>query len=70
MNRLLGILQIVLSIVCLLIAAATAVNLVFIAMRPDSISVVNVLIGQSLLIVCFIALGRLLMKNGLRRLGR
>lgn len=69
-TRLLGILQLVLSVVCLVIVVATAVNLGFIIMRPDSISVANAVIGQSVLIICFLALARVLLKNGRRRLSR
>jgi len=64
MHKLLAVLQIVLALILLVIAAGTLINMVLIAMRPETISVVNTLIGQTLMIVCLVALGRILLKKG------
>ncbi|MFM1897138.1 MAG: hypothetical protein RLZZ385_2212 [Pseudomonadota bacterium] len=68
MERFFAILQIFLAGLFLLMAASTLVNMVLIAFRPETISVVNALIGQTVLIVCFLALSRLLFKKGRARL--
>lgn len=68
MNRLLGIVMLVLAVICLLAAVLTVVNLGFIVMRPDSISVVNTLIGQFVVIVGSLVLARLLSIAGKARL--
>jgi hypothetical protein len=67
MHKLLAVLQIVLALILLVIAAGTMINMVLIAMRPETISVVNTLIGQTLMIVCLVALGRILLKKGLAK---
>lgn len=67
--KLIGFLQLILAGILFMSAAGTLVNMVFIAFRPETISVVNVLIGQTLLIVCMAALGRILLRKGQARLG-
>ena len=57
-------LQLVTAAILVVAALATAVNLVLISTRPETISVVNALIGQGLLIVCLIALARILYRKG------
>lgn len=64
MQRITAVIQFIFSIISALIAAATAINLGFILLRPDSISVANVLVGQMLLIICFLALATLLFRKG------
>jgi len=49
-------------------AFSTLVNLGFIIMRPETISVVNAIIGQGILAICLLALARLLFRNGNRRI--
>lgn len=68
MNRLLGILMLVLAVICVLAAVLTVINLGFIVLRPDSISVVNTLVGQFVVIVGALVLARLLMGAGKARL--
>ncbi|HJO11271.1 MAG: hypothetical protein QGG67_19080 [Gammaproteobacteria bacterium] len=68
MARLYATLQIIGAVVLGVIAAATAVNMILIATRPDTISVVNVIVGQTLIIVCLIALARLLILKGIHAL--
>jgi len=67
MNRFLAVLQMGLALILAAIALMTLVNMVFIALRPETISVVNSIIGQTLLIICFLALARLLLKKGWAR---
>jgi hypothetical protein len=49
-------------------ALATAVNLVLISMRPETISVVNAIIGQGILIICMLALASISLRKGLKGL--
>jgi hypothetical protein len=44
----------------LFLALTTLTNLVFISQRPETISVVNAIIGQGVLIIAFFALARVL----------
>lgn len=67
MNRLLAILQIGAAMLLALSAIATLVNMLLIAMRPETISVVNVFVGQGVLIVCLAALARLVFARGRAR---
>ena len=68
MNRFYAVLQIVLALLLLAFALATFINLLFIAFRPETIWVVNVFIGQGLMIACLGALGRILLKKGRARI--
>lgn len=68
MPRLIAALIILVAGLLFAAAAATLVNLVFIIQRPETISVVNTMIGQGILIICLLALGQVLLKRGLRRL--
>ena len=63
-----GLVQLVVASVCLLLVLATAVNLGFILLRPESVSVANSLIGQSVLIICFLAAARILSRKGMENL--
>lgn len=65
MNKIIAPLQLIASLLLALIALATGVNLIFIVTRPETISVVNVMIGQGVLIVCLSAISRVLFKKGL-----
>lgn len=60
--------MLLLSLVCVAAAVITAVNLGFIIVRPDSISVVNALIGQFVVIVGALVLARILYGAGRSRL--
>jgi hypothetical protein len=61
-------LQLVGAFILGFVTLATAVNMILIANRPETISVVNAIIGQSLLIICLIVLMRSLVIRGLRGL--
>lgn len=65
MNKLVAVVQLITSAVVSVIALATLINLIFISMRPETISVVNVLIGQGVLIICLLVLARVLFRKGL-----
>jgi len=67
-KKILAFLLIGLAGVCLLAAVATLINLGFIMTRPDSISVVNTLIGQFVVIVGALVLATILYKAGKARL--
>jgi K+-sensing histidine kinase KdpD len=68
MKRLLGVLMLILALICVLAAVLTVINLGFILTRPDSISVVNTLIGQFVVIVGALVLARLLTVAGKARI--
>lgn len=70
METLKGVLQLVLALICLIIVGATAVNMALIIMRPETVSVANSMIGQLVLIICFLVAAQLLAKAGLTRLRR
>ena len=68
MDKFIAGLQVVAAVILALLAVATLVNMLFIATRPETISVVNTFIGQGVLIVCLAALARVLLRRGLRGL--
>lgn len=68
MEKFIALLQVFIAAVLALLALATLVNLVFISTRPETISVVNTLIGQGLLIVCMAALCNILFRKGWKQL--
>lgn len=68
MGRLLGIFQLLIAGVFVASAIGTLINMVFIANRPETISVVNTIVGQTLLIVCLLALSRILFRKGTVRI--
>lgn len=65
MNKIVAIIQLIASALLSIMALATLVNLIFISMRPETISVVNTLIGQGVLIICLLVLARVLFRKGL-----
>ncbi len=67
MDRIKAILQLLLAAIFYLIALAALVNMLLIAVRPETISVVNAFIGLTVLIVCFLALGRIMYRKGMIR---
>lgn len=67
MSRLFGVLQLLFAGVFAASALGTLVNMLFIVARPETISVVNALIGQTLMVVCLLALARILFKKGTLR---
>lgn len=68
MKKLTGVLMLLLSLVCVVAAIITTVNLGFIIVRPDSISVINTLIGQFVVITGALVLARILYGAGRSRL--
>lgn len=66
MNRFLAILLGLLALICAALALVTAINLGFILMRPDSVSVANVLIAQGLWIVVLSATATVLLRKARR----
>lgn len=70
MQRVKAILQGLVAVLCAVLALATAINLGFILLRPDSLSVANVLVGQALLIICLSAAATLLFRKARRNLYR
>ena len=68
MNKFFSVLQLLLSVLAAGLAVATLVNLVLISSRPETISVVNAIIGQGLVIVCLVAFARILGRKAWRAL--
>jgi hypothetical protein len=68
MERMFGVAQLLFSGVFAASALGTLINMLFIASRPETISVVNSIIGQLVLIICLLALSRILFKKGMLRL--
>lgn len=66
MKKLTATLQLLAATILALATLATLINLVFITTRPETISVVNTLIGQGVLIVCMSALANILFRKGWR----
>ena len=64
MKKDLGFVQLLLALLLAIAAVATGVNLVLISMRPETISVVNVIIGQGILIILLLAFANLCLKKG------
>ena len=65
MNKLVAVIQLIGSAGVSVVALATLINLIFISTRPETISVVNTLVGQGVLIICLLALATVLFKRGL-----
>ena len=68
MKKILGFIQLLLALFLVIAAAATGINLVLISMRPETISVVNVIIGQGILIILLLAFANLCLKKGRKSL--
>ena len=67
MQKLIASLQLLLSLLVFVAAAATAHNLYSLASRPETISVVNTLIGQGVLIIGLLVISRVLFTRGMAR---
>jgi len=65
MNKVVAVIQLVASALVSVMALGTLINLIYITTRPETISVVNVMIGQGVLIICLMVLARVLFKKGL-----
>jgi len=70
MNKLLAVIQLITSTLVSIMALATLINLIFISTRPETISVVNTLVGQGVLIIILLVLATVLFKKGLASLKR
>lgn len=68
MKKILGLIQLFLALLLIILALATGFNLILISMRPETISVVNVIIGQGVLIVLLLAFANLCLKKGRKTL--
>ena len=68
MDKFLAIMQLLLAALLAVMAAVTIHNLFNIATRPETISVVNTLIGQGVVIVCLSALATVLFRKGWKKL--
>ena len=68
MNKFTAVLKLLLACILAVAAVATLVNMILIATRPETISVVNAMIGQGVLIICLAALARILGRNAWRSL--
>lgn len=69
MKKFLAVLLLIAALILVLLAGSTAINLVFISMRPETISVLNVIIGQGVLIILLLALAKFCSNKGFRSLG-
>lgn len=65
MNKLIAVLQLLTALVLTIASIATLVNLFLITMRPETISVVNAIIGQGVLIICLLVISRILLRKGM-----
>ena len=68
MTKFLAIVQLIVAALLAVMAAATVVNLAFISMRPETISVVNAIIGQGILAACLAAGATVLYRKGRNQL--
>ena len=68
MKKILGLIQLFLALLLIILALATGFNLILISMRPETISVVNVIIGQGVLIVLLLAFANLCLRKGRKTL--
>lgn len=64
MDRLFGILQLLFAGVFGAMAIGTLINMLFIITRPETISVVNAMVGQTLMVVFLLAIARILFRKG------
>jgi len=65
MNKLAAVIQLITSALVSAIAVATIINLILISTRPETISVVNTLVGQGVLIILLLVMATVLFKKGL-----
>ncbi len=65
--RMVGIFQILLSGVLGISALATIINMILIAMRPETISVVNAMMGQTVMIIFLVLWSRIFFVKGRER---
>ena len=68
MSRFIAVSQLLLAVIIAVAVIATSINLILISIRPETISVVNTMIGQGVLIICMIAIANILFRKGLHAL--
>ena len=68
MSRVIAVLQLLVAVIIAVVVVATSINLILISTRPETISVVNTMIGQGVLIICMVAIANILLRKGLRAL--
>jgi len=68
MKKLTAYTQLFLALLCTIAGLTTLTNLIFISQRPETISVVNAIIGQGVLIIAFFALARVLYRKAMKRI--
>ncbi len=68
MKKVIGFIQLLTALLLLISAAATGINMVLISSRPETISVVNVIVGQGILIILLLAFAKLCLKKGRKSL--
>ena len=68
MKKIVGFIQLLTALLLFISAVATGINLVLISMRPETISVVNVIVGQGILIILLLAFANLCLKKGRKSL--
>ncbi|MEQ8955625.1 MAG: hypothetical protein RL120_15950 [Gammaproteobacteria bacterium] len=66
-GRFLAGLRMAAAVVLYLLALTTLVNLVLITMRPETISVVNAMIGQGVIMIAMTAIATIQFRKGLRQ---
>jgi hypothetical protein len=64
MNKLVAVIQLIGSALISIAALAMLVNLIFIATRPETLSVINAMIGGGVLVVCLPVIATVLFKKG------
>ena len=64
MKKTLGIVLHVAALILVILAIATGINLIFITMRPETISVLNVMMGDIVLIPLLLALAKICFNKG------
>jgi len=68
MKKIIDLIQLLAALLLLISAMATGINLVLISMRPETISVVNVIVGQGILIIILLAFANLCLRKGRKSL--
>ncbi|MBM87696.1 MAG: hypothetical protein CMQ41_04905 [Gammaproteobacteria bacterium] len=70
MSKFLGLLQMLAAIVLIIFASATLVNSILISARPETISVVNAIIGQGVVIVALLSFATICVRKSIKNLRR
>lgn len=68
MIKFIAVIQLLTAVIIAVAVIATCINLLLILTRPETISVVNTMIGQGILIICMIAIANILFRKGLAAL--